>query len=992
MARLAGPMPMSTIFIKSYDDVYKRAADAQSGPTDIEFRMHHEPKKYFAFNFGDDVVEDGDTFYGRFSRAVCLDQIREKSMEQFEREKKMKRRKRRKELSAAVAESAAKIQKLEEHEDNNGDTFLTKSPGMSIDSTNANTEANATNAEVKPQTESAMASVVDANLSVALTDNVNNKTVEPIEKEQEQQEKVSDVPNATTESNETTVADEASALPSTESNVVTEEQSDAAPTIAESDRRTPKRNKRRESDGERTRNQPAPRVRAKSVAEGRQSKWNELQFLNHESKRLDQMKEELILNVSPVRQSSTATSSNTPRNTGRETRFDAEHDTDSNYSFSDYYDSKLQQRLSSHESPESCGKSSSSLSEPAPDFISLESSSPSNLPFHTRSPTPPEIEEIPSVATILLTKEYTKFLLTAQGNNFLRTANQIHNVTVRMEWRSYSNVLVVRGTPTNQGTFHGELTDFCQGCEAKQKARSECIPKNRQHLIKLLCENMSQLDNKLISVTELRIRIKRFTDIRTKASQKQADRFRKELNMVLMGQAGLSDGKHHLSSLLQNLRDLKDATDDIVTPAFRREINEHFTYIFTPFDHGKYDDLIEQYKTLKRDNNLPILNLDRKLLGMKLNVRPDKEVASGSQAVQGDGEAVASRSPRTPSKKSADESDKLDEIRDVKNPTKPSIHWSKRSLELIEKVEAYPNVRANELYLQRLNKLAEKSERNAMTYNDYTLLVRYCDSIAKAADPTDKKTMDPILVAYNEDDGDDLDNIEEKDIKNPNKPSAYWSKKCLELTEKWQNDPAVLKNDAYKFRLSRITTKSEKNQMSYNDFRLFSRVGGGGDNCASANTSTNVSTDTAGKPQENIVVESDTNVSIATVNNTSELIESAQPAAPNGANDISAHIEKCKDPLPASSIDVTETASADPNDSEEIDEKNVKNIKAPSAHWSKKCMEMVDEWKDVPEIKSNGAIQNRLKRIIAKCNDKKISLHDYKVLARIFNSMSLKMK
>lgn len=296
------------------------------------------------------------------------------------------------------------------------------------------------------------------------------------------------------------------------------------------------------------------------------------------------------------------------------------YDSDSNYSFSDYYQG------------DNVVKPKPTLSITLPDFIPLNSNNSEQLPLPPSPPSPPsppritpeESSQINCDAKIYLTKDHCKYLMTTQGSSFLQNNSTKNNVSIRMEWNSIGNVLIVTGVPNGQDKFHIDLKSFFNSIEKKLKSRSDIgIPKNRITLIAYLTETIRELEKPMDSVQDLFHRMRQYEDFNTKASNKKAERVRKKLNMILFGKCGLRDGQKHLIGLQQNLRQLSQSRNETVSINFRREIVEHVNYIFSPFQHNNYADLVQQFKDLKRSKRLPILNLDRKLLGININVKND---------------------------------------------------------------------------------------------------------------------------------------------------------------------------------------------------------------------------------------------------------------------------------------------------------------------------------------------------------------------------------
>lgn len=273
-----------------------------------------------------------------------------------------------------------------------------------------------------------------------------------------------------------------------------------------------------------------------------------------------------------------------------------------------------------------------SSTAPLADFIPLSSNEPGKYE-PTRSPSPVSADSTTAIneltdATIHLTPEHCKHLVTEKGHQFLRNRSEHFKVSARLEWRNFGNVLIVNGTPAGQKDFHNELKEFFKANEPVKPNYTSFVnllPKNRSVLIKYIRGYLLILDspicNKLSDPVGLYHRICFNLQNPSKANVKQASKFRKQLNMILFGRYGFADGRMHLDALQSRLRDVITNNSVINVPQqVRKRIADHIDYIFSDVDHGNYEAMIDHYNNMKRNKSLPPLKLIRNLLGLKINV------------------------------------------------------------------------------------------------------------------------------------------------------------------------------------------------------------------------------------------------------------------------------------------------------------------------------------------------------------------------------------
>lgn len=242
-------------------------------------------------------------------------------------------------------------------------------------------------------------------------------------------------------------------------------------------------------------------------------------------------------------------------------------------------------------------------------------------------------DDVKCEAKIFLTKDHSKYLLTKSGNAFLTETFTRHNVIVRMEWRNIGNILIVHGTTRSQDSFHADLIRYCSQAEKEIRKRHEIsqqVPKSRQALIRFIKDQLQTLERDQGKVKDHFIKMRLNERQNSKAGTKRADQARRSLNIILLGQTGLRDGAMHLNALQSNLRCLlekgngggsdESSANETISTTFRNEVFQHFRYIFSSVEHTDYAHLINEYEAMRRNKQLPKLNLDPSLVGIKINV------------------------------------------------------------------------------------------------------------------------------------------------------------------------------------------------------------------------------------------------------------------------------------------------------------------------------------------------------------------------------------
>lgn len=214
-------------------------------------------------------------------------------------------------------------------------------------------------------------------------------------------------------------------------------------------------------------------------------------------------------------------------------------------------------------------------------------------------------------AKIFLSQKKTRGLIASvSGYQLLNDASTTHQLKIQMEWERLDIVIVLVGEAANQERFHRDLIACLEDIS---RPIGKTLPKKPALIITTIRKQLALLKQSLGDVNELFADMTRNEKLSTKKGTKKADLARTNLNIILMGQAGLRDGKMHLAGLERNLQILLEHEDDDkswITSNMQNEIYQHYNYIFSSYKHDNYPALISEYEQLQGANNFQPLNSD----------------------------------------------------------------------------------------------------------------------------------------------------------------------------------------------------------------------------------------------------------------------------------------------------------------------------------------------------------------------------------------------
>ena len=262
-----------------------------------------------------------------------------------------------------------------------------------------------------------------------------------------------------------------------------------------------------------------------------------------------------------------------------------------------------------HKLPEFIPLSSTENNQPLPTYSNqkLNISSTSRQDYTGNQKV--QIERAPEVscdARMLLTKNHFALLSNIDGVKFLRDLQDRFDVTTQFKWDNTGNTLVINGFPSNQSIFHLEVREYLYRVEVERheavlKASSQ-VPKSKVSIVNFLKVNLQAIPKlKLFSAKKT---LEAMEHAEKSRDHKKVLKCRKSLNIAFVGDAELGDGGIHVGALrriLQMLeRELNQGKVDIVGK-LREEITEHMEPIFSTMNHGNYHKLFQQYsKVIKQ--------------------------------------------------------------------------------------------------------------------------------------------------------------------------------------------------------------------------------------------------------------------------------------------------------------------------------------------------------------------------------------------------------
>ncbi|CAB3256268.1 unnamed protein product [Arctia plantaginis] len=232
-----------------------------------------------------------------------------------------------------------------------------------------------------------------------------------------------------------------------------------------------------------------------------------------------------------------------------------------------------------------------------------------------------DTSEVVTSARIYVTNEIIDKLKTEEGKEWLKNMSERYNVDV--ENTDIISFLSIKGKTADQDAFQSQLRDWFKPPpsvetikpstekevqDAKLDQYASVIPKNRNNLLRQLSKALESLKEDLGDPSALYKELKYLQNRQQNLLKQKVvnpkqltnnrvhiNQMLKRLNMVLLGQAGLADGSEHLTELYSFQEKLMNSRQKNIPTELRKEIGEHYKFIFTACPRNDYIDLLKKY-------------------------------------------------------------------------------------------------------------------------------------------------------------------------------------------------------------------------------------------------------------------------------------------------------------------------------------------------------------------------------------------------------------
>ncbi|XP_053611205.1 uncharacterized protein Zcchc7 [Plodia interpunctella] len=270
--------------------------------------------------------------------------------------------------------------------------------------------------------------------------------------------------------------------------------------------------------------------------------------------------------------------------------------------------------------------------EKAPDFIPISSNNHDKKGQVIQDNEVSDTSDAVTVARIYVTNDILDKLKTVEGREWLKITMNKHNVLV--QHANESSFLTIKGKVADQESFQSELRDWTSTkSNSDRNTNSEVeaddnndhalryIPRKRELVLKIISKALDSLNDDLGEPKELykrltylqkqhRILLKQKVISPDKLSNSTDDmkKVLKKLNMVLLGQAGLANGRQSLTKLYALQQRLIQQSENKLPTKLRKEIAQHYQSIFVAIERNDYLELLQKYQGI---NETPIFSPKR---------------------------------------------------------------------------------------------------------------------------------------------------------------------------------------------------------------------------------------------------------------------------------------------------------------------------------------------------------------------------------------------
>ncbi|XP_013183979.1 uncharacterized protein LOC106129835 [Amyelois transitella] len=258
-------------------------------------------------------------------------------------------------------------------------------------------------------------------------------------------------------------------------------------------------------------------------------------------------------------------------------------------------------------------------SEKALDFIPISPNNRDKKGHMIQDNEVSDTSDVVTLARIYITNDIVEKLKTVEGQEWLNKTSNMYDVIVQNS--DLSSFLTIKGKVADQESFQTELRNWTSSIsnnEHEHNSNKEAnagetalrhIPKSKKLVLKVIGRALDSLNDDLGEPNELYKRLT-YLQKQRKLLLKQkvisADKLSnstdnlkmvlKKLNMVLLGQAGLANGRKSLRKLHALQQKVIQLSGKTLPVKLRKEIAQHYQSIFVAIERNDYSELLQKYQ------------------------------------------------------------------------------------------------------------------------------------------------------------------------------------------------------------------------------------------------------------------------------------------------------------------------------------------------------------------------------------------------------------